>query len=274
MRQRATILCVDDEPRNLSLLEAVLTPRGYRAVLVQDGETALIKLHSEPIDLVLLDVMMPGMDGFEVCRRIKEDDALRAIPVVMITAYAAKENRIRGIEVGAEEFLAKPFDRAEVLARVAMLLKVKGLNDQLTTAYQQINSLISYGQQLTTRFDPLHYDVMAGISSVVKQLVAASAQTMDNPQLVLVRLQAGGRDCLFYCRLDTVCTLVPGTVPGCLCLALKKIVGESGRLGPWRRGGVCRRHGRAGSGAGQSGLSPERDHYPLRLELRTAGQPF
>jgi len=226
MNQQPVILCVDDEASNLSLLDAVLAPRGYQTVLAQDGETALAKLRSERIDLVMLDVMMPGMDGFEVCRRIKDDEAFRNIPVVMITAYAAKENRIRGIEAGAEEFLSKPFDSAEVLARVAMLLKVKGLNDQLATAYQHINSLISHGQQLTARFDPLHYDVMAGITSVVKQLVAASPQASDNPQVVLFRLQAVGPDCFFYYRQDTDCTSVPSQMPSCVCQALKMIVGD------------------------------------------------
>ncbi len=145
----------------------------------------------------------------------------------MITGYAAKENRIRGIEAGAEEFLGKPFDSAEVLARVAMLLKVKGLNDQLATAYQHINSLIRYGQQLTARFDPLNYDVMAGITSVVKQLVAGSPQVSDNPQVVLARLQAVSQDCLFYCRQDAGGILVTSQMPGCGCQALKTIVGKA-----------------------------------------------
>ena len=213
MNQQPVILCVDDEALNLALLEAVLAPRGYRVVLVQDGDAALGRLRNERIDLVLLDVMMPGMDGYEVCRQIKEDEALRAIPVVMITAYAAKENRIQGIEAGAEEFLSKPFDSAEVLARVAMLLKVKGLHDQLATAYQYINSLIRHGQQLTARFDPLHYNVMDGITSVVKQLVAASPQAgtglgilggekrfPDRVQL----LRVNPRPVVFYATADSI----------------------------------------------------------------------
>jgi len=228
MKQQPVILCVDDEARNLSLLEAVLAPRGYRIVLAPDGAAALGKLRSERIDLVMLDVMMPGLDGFEVCRLIKEDEALRGIPVVMITAYAAKENRIRGIEAGAEEFLGKPFDSAEVLARVAMLLKVKGLNGQLATAYQHINSLICYGQQLTARFDPLHYDAMAGMTSVIKQLVTASPQASDNPQVVLVRMQAVGER-LFYCRTEAGgCSLVQSQpMSASVCQALRVVVGEA-----------------------------------------------
>ena len=97
MNQRmARILCVDDESINLSLLEAMLSPRGYDVVSAANGPEALDKVRTERIDICLLDVMMPGMDGFEVCRRIKSDELHRNIPVVMITSFADTENRIRG----------------------------------------------------------------------------------------------------------------------------------------------------------------------------------
>jgi DNA-binding NtrC family response regulator len=134
----ARILCVDDEPLNLSLLEAMLSPRGYDVVSAVNGPEALEKIRAERIDICLLDVMMPGMDGFEVCRRIKHDDLHRNIPVVMITSHADTENRIRGIEAGAEDFISKPFDRAEVLARIKMLLHVKSLNEQLQNAHDNL----------------------------------------------------------------------------------------------------------------------------------------
>ena len=135
------ILCVDDEPLNLSLLEAMLSPRGYDVVSAVNGPEALEKIQAERIDICLLDVMMPGMDGFEVCRRIKSDDLHRNIPVVMITSHADTENRIRGIEAGAEDFISKPFDSAEVLARIKMLLHVKALDDRLNSAYHDIAEL-------------------------------------------------------------------------------------------------------------------------------------
>jgi len=142
MNQRmARILCVDDEPLNLSLLGAMLSPRGYDVVSAVNGPEALEKIQAERIDICLLDVMMPGMDGFEVCRRIKSDDLHRNIPVVMITSYADMENRIRGIEAGAEDFISKPFDSAEVLARIKMLLHVKSLNDRLNSAYHDMAEL-------------------------------------------------------------------------------------------------------------------------------------
>jgi formate hydrogenlyase transcriptional activator len=126
----ARILCVDDGPLNLSLLEAMLSPRGYQVIAAANGPQALEKIKTERIDICLLDVSMPGMDGFEVCRRIKSDELSRNIPVVMITSYADMDNRIRGIEAGAEDFISKPFDSAEVLARIKMLLEVKSLNDR------------------------------------------------------------------------------------------------------------------------------------------------
>jgi DNA-binding NtrC family response regulator len=134
----ARILCVDDEPLNLSLLEAMLSPRGYDVVSAANGPEALDKIAAERIDICLLDVMMPGMDGFEACRRIKSNDLYRNIPVVMVTSHANTENRIRGIEAGAEDFISKPFDSAEVLARIKMLLRVKSLNEELRNAHDKL----------------------------------------------------------------------------------------------------------------------------------------
>ncbi|MBC7963942.1 MAG: response regulator [Steroidobacteraceae bacterium] len=136
------ILCVDDDPHNLSLLEAMLSPRGYEVVLATNGPEALEKIRTERIDICLLDVMMPEMDGFEVCRRIKSEDRHRNIPVVMITIYADRENRIRGIEAGAEDFIAKPFDSTEVLARIKMLAHVKSLNDRLSEVILQQQAIL------------------------------------------------------------------------------------------------------------------------------------
>ena len=89
--QNPRVLCVDDEPMNLNLLEAMLIPQGYETIKAENGVEAWAKVQSEHVDVVLLDVMMPGLDGFEVCRRIKSDERYRSIPVIMLTAYAAKE---------------------------------------------------------------------------------------------------------------------------------------------------------------------------------------
>ena len=122
---RPRILCVDDEPKILKFLEAILVKNGYEVIPAENGEEALEKIKKERIDLILSDVTMPQMDGFELCRKIKEDERYRGIPVVMITGLTAKVDRVKGIEAGAEDFISKPIDAAEVIARVKMLLKAK-----------------------------------------------------------------------------------------------------------------------------------------------------
>ena len=124
------ILCIDDEPNILKFLEAVLVRNGYEVLQTENGEEALEKIEKQGVDLVLSDVRMPKMDGLQVCRRIKGDERFRNIPVILITGLAEKEDRIKGIEAGAEDFLSKPIDSAEVLARIKMLLKVKALNEK------------------------------------------------------------------------------------------------------------------------------------------------
>ncbi len=124
------ILCVDDEPAILKTFEILLAPHGYEVIEAQNGQEALEKLKEERIDLVLMDVKMPKLNGLEACRRIKEDEKTRDIPVVLITGMLEKGDRIKGIEAGAEDFLSKPFDAAEVLARVKMLLKSKNLSER------------------------------------------------------------------------------------------------------------------------------------------------
>jgi len=135
---KPVILCVDDEEANLKLLENMLLPQGYEVVKAANGKEALLKAGSRAIDLILLDIMMPGMDGFDVCRKIKKDPTLRNIPVIMITILTAKKDRIRGIEAGAEEFLTKPIDKTEAFARIKILLKVKRLDDERQLAQEAL----------------------------------------------------------------------------------------------------------------------------------------
>ncbi|PJA11811.1 MAG: two-component system response regulator, partial [Elusimicrobia bacterium CG_4_10_14_0_2_um_filter_56_8] len=123
MKRSHRILCVDDEDFNLDLLEALLHPHGYETMPAQNGREALAVLASKPVDLVLLDVNMPVMNGHELCRKIKSDPQLSHIPVIMITSLDSKENKMKGMEAGAEEFLSKPFDQAELLLRIANILR-------------------------------------------------------------------------------------------------------------------------------------------------------
>jgi adenylate cyclase len=122
------ILAVDDTLQNLRLLEAVLIPRGYRVSTATSGAEGLKKLAAEPPDIVLLDIVMPGMDGYAVCQAIRENPATSFLPVVMITASGEQE-KVKAIEAGADDFIAKPFNQAELIARVKSLLRVKQYHD-------------------------------------------------------------------------------------------------------------------------------------------------
>jgi len=191
------ILCVDDEPVNLKLLEAMLVPRGYDVLKADNGKEALEKINEQNIDLVLLDVMMPEMNGFDVCRKIKEDEAHVNVPVVMITALRSKEDRIKGIEAGAEDFISKPFDQTEVLARIKMLLKIKELNDRLNQAYSKITAITSFGRKLINSFDPLNYDFMSDIDHIVSRIIRDKEDITEKPQIVLVHFPEGRKDIWF-----------------------------------------------------------------------------
>jgi response regulator RpfG family c-di-GMP phosphodiesterase len=182
------ILCVDDEPGNLRLLERTLCPSGYLVIKAGDGREALEIIGSRKVDLVLTDVLMPGIDGFETCRRIKADERYRHIPVVMITALGSKTDRIRGIEAGADEFLSKPFDHAEVLARVKMLLRTKQLDEMLDDSYSNIKNLTSFGSHIMTFFTPAGFDLMAQIDNLANQIIRKVADDAGRPSTVVVRI--------------------------------------------------------------------------------------
>ncbi|MBJ7485505.1 PleD family two-component system response regulator [Brevundimonas sp.] len=127
----ARILVVDDVPANVRLLEAKLTIEYYDVVSCHDGQTALKLAAAEKPDIILLDVMMPGMDGFEVCRRLKADAETRHIPVVLVTALDGREDRIKGLDAGADDFLTKPLDDVVLFARVRSLVRLKLIMDEL-----------------------------------------------------------------------------------------------------------------------------------------------
>ena len=127
----ARVLIVDDLPTNVRLLEARLSAEYYDTVTASSGPEALAICETQDIDIVLLDVMMPDMDGFEVCRRLKGNPKTQHVPVLMITALDQSSDRVRGLEVGADDFLTKPVDDVQLMARVKSLVRLKSLTDEL-----------------------------------------------------------------------------------------------------------------------------------------------
>lgn len=130
MGLEATILIVDDEPSNVDMLCQELEEEGYNLLTAYNGEEALIKVQEHQPDLILLDVMMPNVDGFSVCRILKGSGKTILIPVILVTALHSQEDRVRGIEAGADDFISKPFDRDELLAKIRSLLRQKKHRDE------------------------------------------------------------------------------------------------------------------------------------------------
>jgi DNA-binding response OmpR family regulator len=124
MKDKPVILAVDDQLQNIELLEAYLVPQGYKIVKAASGQEALEKLSGNKIDLILLDIMMPKMSGLEMLEKLRADEKTRLIPVVMVTALKETEDKVKALEAGCDDFISKPFDKVELLARVKSILKI------------------------------------------------------------------------------------------------------------------------------------------------------
>ena len=122
-----SILIVDDEPKNIQLLGSLLKKQGYEAEFALNGQKALNWLEKKPFDLILLDIMMPGMDGFEVCRQIKANENFAHIPVIFLTARTQTDDIVDGFEAGGSDYVTKPFDPRELLARIKLHVEIKTL---------------------------------------------------------------------------------------------------------------------------------------------------
>jgi adenylate cyclase len=176
----ARILVVDDTPRNLKLLADLLAASGYAVVTATTGAAALELVAAEPPDLVLLDVVMPGLSGHDVCRRIRENPATTMLPVIMVTALEASEERLKGFDAGADDFISKPINRPELLARVRSLLRIKQLYD---TVQDQARQLATWNRDLTAR-----------VSEQVEQLARLGRLKRFLPPEVADRVAAGDAD--------------------------------------------------------------------------------
>jgi adenylate cyclase len=188
------ILVVDDNEKNVRLLADILEAKGYSAVKSESGEKALELIESESPDLVLLDVMMPGLDGYEVCRTIRASPKHSMLPVVMVTALDVHE-RVKGLEAGADDFLTKPVHQAELLARVKSLLRIKTLYDQVE---RQRAELESWNQELEQR-------VSDGIAEVERM---SRMKRFLSPQVVDLILSGQMEDPLRTHRADITVVFV------------------------------------------------------------------
>ena len=148
MNTPAKILVVDDTPKNVKLLADLLSVKGYTVVTAGSGPEALAQLDAEQPDLVLLDVVMPEMSGYEVCCKVRENPATATLPVIMVTALDPGVERVKGIDAGADDFLSKPINQPELLARVRSLLRIKELHDQVQS---QATELSEWNRKLEQR---------------------------------------------------------------------------------------------------------------------------
>jgi class 3 adenylate cyclase len=140
--RRPKILAVDDTPANLKLLEAMLTPRGYDVAMATSVDEAIEKVRTDPPDLVLSDIVMPGKNGYELCRALRADPATSFIPIVMVTASGNNE-RVQALDAGADDFMAKPIDQVELVARVRSLLRVKDYHDTVERQRAELRRFLS-----------------------------------------------------------------------------------------------------------------------------------
>ena len=178
----SSVLVVDDLEANGRLMERLLSRDGYRLRIAHDGLAALDAIAEDHPDVVLMDVLMPRLDGFEACRRIKDNPATRLIPVVLVTALADTNSRIKGLEVGADDFISKPFSEPELRARVRSLLRIKHYTDELDSAESVILSLALTIEARDGTTDG-HCQRLAGYAAAL-----GSAIGLETPEIAALRL--------------------------------------------------------------------------------------
>lgn len=178
MEKKAKVLVVDDQEISVTFLERVLVKEGYDVVTANDGVVALEQVEKENPDIILLDVRMPRMDGFEVCKRVKDDPEKRMVPIILITALTDTQDKIKGIEVGADDYINKPFNKYELLVRIKALLKVKFLNQELEEAE---NILFSLARIIEARdkFTKGHTDRVAKLAVAVAKKLNLSKEEVE-----------------------------------------------------------------------------------------------
>ena len=185
MRQPPRILIVDDTPTNLDILQTRLAVHGYEILTAADGEEGLAKAMAEQPDLILLDVMMPKLDGLEVCRRLKADPSLPFMPIILVTARGDSKDVVAGLEAGGDEYLAKPVDQAALVARVKSMLRIKALHD---TTLELAARLEAQSAQLAELNRTLEQRVAAQLAELER---VGRLKRFFSPQLVELIVSSG-----------------------------------------------------------------------------------
>ena len=194
------ILIVDDEEKNIRLLKAMLMSEKYQIFEAINGEQALKGATAVNPDLILLDVMMPGINGFDVCRKLKRADETKIIPIVMVTALSEKEHRVKALEAGADDFLSKPVDRSELVVRVKSLLRIKTYHDELWASNREIAEQNEKLRELEKIKEGLTHMIIHDLNNPLSSIMAS----LD---LILLKEPALSQNhlghmtaCLDYCR--------------------------------------------------------------------------
>ena len=178
---KATILIVDDEEKNIKLLKAILSMEGFSIRRALDGKTALDMVAQKHPDLILLDVMMPGINGFDVCRKLKENESTRTIPILMVTALKEKKDRLMAIEAGADDFLSKPIDAIEIQVRVKSLLRIKRYYDQLAAKNIELQEKNNRLKELENKKEALYHMIVHDLRSPLSAIKGALEVIMLSP---------------------------------------------------------------------------------------------
>lgn len=192
------ILLVDDNPTNLGVLFESLNDSGFQLLVAEDGESALEQVNYAKPDIVLLDVMMPGIDGFETCRRLKAEPLTQGIPVIFMTALADTVDKVKGLSIGAVDYITKPIQPDEVLARVRTHLTLKSLQEQLQQQNQQLQREIQERQQAEERLRVFLHAVSHDLRNPVMGLLMVLRNLLDqaeSPQVPRSLLERMAQSC-------------------------------------------------------------------------------
>lgn len=183
--QRSKILVVDDNPRNIALIEGYIKPH-FDVIKAESGEECLELLKKEDVDLIILDVALPGINGYEVCKRIKGNKTTKNIPVIIIPALPTGQEQIRSFQVGAEDFIDRPFSMNAIVARVKALLKIKDLYTDLEKANENLSTIIAYTSRMLKDFDSSAFDEKEFYKSLLKMLLREKPYEKEKPTHVFL----------------------------------------------------------------------------------------